>query len=222
MPGHIPGTGSISIGDAAGSGRSLNELRNIKRSTTVNANMSMSTLRDWFRDFVDGGGDGAGLFPDTGDRISFSQFRNMTIFGIQVEAQNETDTTYDNSEDARLRVNGIHGTEDFTFRLTGPEGYDVTISPVGAADALFNGLGGANNNSRDYEYTLTCTDDNTNASFEVIFRCDEGTAPSEMIGTTTSGGDGEVYTFGTPSSTAYGDTITIYVQDPDPSGESYG
>ena len=103
MAGRIPTSGAISIGDGSGTGRSLNELRNIKRSTTTNSEMAMSTLRDWFRSYVDPTGDTDSVFPGAGDEISFSDFRNMIIFGIQMEVANESDTEYDNSANGELR-----------------------------------------------------------------------------------------------------------------------
>ena len=95
MPGYIPSSGAVSIGDAAGSGRSLNELRNIKRTTTTNSAMALSTLRDWYRSYVDPAGDPSGNFPAAGNAISFSDWRNVTITGVKVRVTNETDDTYD-------------------------------------------------------------------------------------------------------------------------------
>ena len=89
MPGRLPASGSISVGDASGADSSINALRNIKRSTTTNSEMAMSTLRDWFRSYVDGAGDPSSNFPGAGDTISFSDFYNLTIFGVQIELQNE-------------------------------------------------------------------------------------------------------------------------------------
>ena len=227
MAGRIPTSGSISIGDAAGSGRSLNELRNIKRSTTTNSQMAMSTLRDWFRSYVDPTGDASSNFPGAGDEISFSDFRNMVIFGVQMEVANESDTEYDNSANGQLRINGINGTEDYTFRLQGlSDGYDTSLTPTDTADATFTGLGGSAQYSRGFDYTLTCTDDTTGVIFTLTFQIGLGSTSADstkakITGTTTSGGNGTVYTFGSQS-TSFGDTMVIYIEDPDPSGTSYG
>ena len=222
MAGRIPTSGAISIGDGSGTGRSLNELRNIKRSTTTNSEMAMSTLRDWFRSYVDPTGDTDSVFPGAGDEISFSDFRNMIIFGIQMEVANESDTEYDNSANGQLRINGVNGTEDYTFRLQGiDDGYDTSLSPTGTADATFTGLGGNAQYSTGYDYTLTCTDDTTGVAFTLTFQIGLGSSNAKITGTTTAGGNGTVYTFGNQG-TSFGDTMVIYIEDPDPSGTSYG
>lgn len=223
MAGYIPNTGAVSIGDAASSGRSLNELRNIKRSTTTNSEMAMSTLRDWYRTYVDGAGDPSGNFPAAGDQISFSDFRLMTVLGVQMEVRNESDTAYDNSGDGQLRINGINGGEDYTFRLQGiSDSYDTTISPVGTTDATFTSLGGTGTGSTGYDYTLTVTDDVTNAVFTLTFQIGLGSSGGQITGTTTAGGDGTVFVFGSQSSGSFGDTMLILIGDPDPSGTTYG
>jgi len=222
MAGRIPTSGAISIGDGAGAGRSLNELRNIKRSTTTNSQMALSTLRDWFRTYVDPAGDPSSNFPGAGNEISFSDFRNMIIFGVQMEVANESDTVYDNSANGQLRINGINGTEDFTFRLQGiSDGYDTTITPSGTNDGTFTGLGGNAQYSTGYDYTLTCTDDTTSAAFTLTFQIGLGSSNAQITGTTTAGGNGTVYTFGSQG-TSFGDTMVIYIEERDTSGTAYG
>ena len=210
MPGRLPASGSISIGDASGADSSINALRNIKRSTTTNSEMAMSTLRDWFRSYVDGAGDPSDNFPGAGDAISFSDFYNLTIFGVQIELQNETDSQYTELNDGKLRINGINGTEDFSFNFNGETG-----EPTGTGDHEF-----LNVNSGDH--TLTCTDSTTNAEFTLAINIGKGGTASKITGTTTAGGNGTVYTSDATGGGGYSTTLVIYIEDPDPSGTAYG
>ena len=210
MPGRLPASGSISIGDASGADSSINALRNIKRSTTTNSEMAMSTLRDWFRSYVDGAGDPSDNFPGAGDAISFSDFYNLIIFGVQIELQNETSNQYNNANNGKLRINGINGTEDFSFNFNGS-----TQEPTGTADVEYTSLNSGN-------YTLTCTDSTTSAEFTLAINIGYGGTASKITGTTTAGGDGTVYTSDATNGGGYSSTLVIYIEDPDPSGTAYG
>jgi hypothetical protein len=184
----------------------------------------MSSLRNWFRSYVDGAGDPDGNFPGAGDPISFSDFRKMTVFGAAIEMRNETDTTYDDSANGQLRVNGIGGSEDFTFRLqrSAPDAYDTTQTPSGVADTEFTGLGGSASGSQNLVYTLTVTDDTTSASFTLTVTMGLGGSGGKITGTTTSGTNSTDYNFASQSTSTYSGTVTMYVEDPDGSGRSYG
>lgn len=210
MAGRLPASGPISIGDAAGSTSSLNALRNIKRSTTTNSQMAMSTLRDWYRSFVDGAGDPSSNFPGAGDAISFSDFYNLIIFGVQIELQNETSNQYANANNGKLRINGIDGTEDFSFNFNGQ-----THEPTGTADVEYSSLNSGN-------YTLTCTDSTTSASFTLSINIGYGGTASKITGTATAGGSGTVYTSDATNGGGFSSTLVIYIEDPDPSGTAYG
>lgn len=214
---YIPNTGQIQVSD-------LNVLKNVKTATGETDQGSMSSLRNWFRSYVDGAGDPDDNFPGSGDTISFSDFRKVTVFGAAMEMQNETDTTYDDSNNGKLRINGIGGSEDFTFRLqrSAPDAYDTTNTPSGVADAEFTGLGGAASGSQNLVYTLTVTDDTTSASFTLTVTMGLGSTGGKVTGTTTSGTNSTNYNFTGQSASVYSNTLTMYVEDPDGSGRSYG
>ena len=214
MAGHIPHSGSVSIGDAAPEGSRLNELRNLKRSTTTNSQMAMSTLRDWFRTYVNPAGDSLGGFPDSGNQISMSDFRGMKIWGCNVRSKNESTSTYANSNNASLKIKGINGTGDYDFRLGGVWQY-----PSGSTEVEFTGFNGDGSES----HTLTVKDDGgTSTQFTLEWVPGYGTGQAKIVGTTTSGTNGQAYNWTTSSPSTYSEYSNFWVEEADPSGTAYG
>ena len=233
MAGYIPSSGAISIGDAAGATRSLNELRNIKRTTTTNSAMALSTLRDWYRCYVDGSGDPSSNLASAGNAISFSEFRNITITGIKVRVSNETDSTYDNSDNAAIKAYGLNGSLDYTFRLVGiTEEHDQTLTAEGTNEVTFSGLGGGAKHSSGYTYNLYITDDTTSAQFYLTVKVNVGTSGATITGNATSGaaapgscsgGAIAETAFGSQGQAgSYSSYQTWYIEARDPSGTAYG
>lgn len=233
MAGYIPNSGAISIGDAAGSTRSLNALRNIKRSTTTNSAMAMSTLRDWYRCYVDGSGDPSSNLPSSGNQVSFSDFRNITIIGIKVRVTNETDDTYDRTDNAAIKCIGLNGSSDYTFRLIGVEesAHDETQTVEGSSEATFSNLGGTGKHSRGYSYNLYVTDDTTGAQMYLTIKVNVGTSGATVTGNATSGAAAPGgCSGGAVSETAfssqgqagsYSSYQSWYIEARDPSGTAY-
>jgi|TARA_Y100000310_G_scaffold325836_1_gene389939 hypothetical protein len=214
MAGNIPTSGSVSVGDAAGSGKSLNELRNVKRSTTTNSQMAMSTLRDWFRTYVNPTGDSLGGFPDSGNEISMSDFHGMKIWGCNVRSKNESTSTYANSNNASLKAKGINGTGDYAFHLNSTWQY-----PSGSAEVEYTGLNGDGSTS----HTLTVRDEGgTNTDFTLLWCPGYGTGQAKIYGTTTSGTNNQTYNWTTNSSSTYSEYSNFWVEEADPSGTAYG
>lgn len=218
MAGRIPVSGSVSIGDGAGDDRSLNKLRNIKRATTTNSEMAMSTLRDWFRAYVNPTGDAAGNFPDSGNEIAVSDFRDMRIWGCAVRLNNEDTSTYANTNNGKVQAYGLYGTGDYCFSVNGGTAWNC---PVGSAIAEFSQS--SYNFDSDTVYTLTVMDETSpTVQFDLKFQVGYGSGTAYLEGTTSCGTDEQKYYVTNPSSSVYSDYSYFYVAVADPEGTTYG
>lgn len=220
MAGHIPSSGSVSMSTAAGDTRSMYRLRNIKRSTGDTSQQAMSTLRDWFRTYVNPAGDAGGNFPDSGNQIAFSNFRDMKIWGCAVRSQNETTSTYNTDDNAKLKVYGLNGTSDYAFTIGG-----VEQNPSGAAEVEFSksATGQSFNGDGTASHTLTVKDEGgTSAEFTLTWVPGYGTGQAKIEGTTTSGTNNQAYNWSTNSPSSYSEYSYFYVEEADPSGTAYG
>lgn len=78
----------------------LQQVKNIKVKCDDQDAVSMGDMRDWFRSY---GLDPADGLPDPGvDTIKLSDFEDCTTFGGWIFMRNETQSTYNNREDAAI------------------------------------------------------------------------------------------------------------------------
>jgi len=162
---YINPSGSISVGNTAGSGQSLNILRNFRTSSGVNVNTSVDFLRTFFRDFTQNSS--ANNRP-----ISFTQFRGGLVFRVDIVQFNECSGRgpYHDRNDGvlQLRVTGGSGG---TFNLNGMTG-NQTIANGGTA--LWTNLGGTYGGNTRGDYSLIITDNPTNVYISMtLVRCYE-------------------------------------------------
>lgn len=216
MAGHIPSSGSVSMGPIAGDTRSMYRLRNLKRSTGDTSQQNMSTLRDWFRTYVNPAGDAGGNFPNSGNQIAFSDFYDMKIWRVGIRNVNESASTYSDSNNAQFRVYGSYGSNDFAFHLNGGSNAGWQY-PSGGAEVLFTGFNGGSS------YTFTARDEGgPDADFTLTYYPGYNTATAYMRGTTTSGSNNTNYNWSTNSPSSWSEYSYFYVEEADPSGVSYG
>lgn len=122
-------TDGISVGNAAGSENSLALLRAIKATSTAaqvhnQANTSFNTLRNFLRKYA--------VLDNTvtgsNTEVSFGDFALTTIFGVAVQAWNETPRTvngfnYDDNGNGRIEMIGVNGGRsrggNFSFAVAG-------------------------------------------------------------------------------------------------------
>lgn len=212
MAGHIPSSGSISMGPAAGDTRSIYRLRNLKRSTGDSSQQSLSNMRDWYRTYVGPAGDPSDNMPGSGNQVSFSDFHNHKVWRVAVRAQTETPTQYTNNNDAELRIYGSYGSSDYYFTCNGS-----TQHPSGSTEVYFSSMDSGTN------YTVTCSDEGgTDAIFYLTYNPGYGGGSHSIIGSTTSGANGTHYYWSTKSSSSWSEYSYFYVEEADPSGTAYG
>ena len=116
---YINPSGSISVGNTAGSGQSLNILRNFRTSSGVNVNTSVDFLRTFFRDKTQSTTD-----PRAYNRpMAFTGFRGGMVFRIDIVALNDCSSRgpYHDRNDGLLQLRVTGGTGNlFNLYLEGP------------------------------------------------------------------------------------------------------
>ena len=154
---YINPSGSISVGNTAGSGQSLNILRNFRTGSGVNVNTSVDYLRTFFRDKTQSTTD-----PRAYNRpMAFTGFRGGMVFRMDIVTFNDCPGRgpyHDRNEGLlQLRVTGGTGIL-FNLTLDGlPPGAGVrTISSGGIA--TWNQLGGTYNGVTRGTYSLLIAD----------------------------------------------------------------
>jgi len=179
-PKNIPSTGALGIGSTAGVDRSINLVRNIKRTTTATSEGSMDRLRNWFNDYV--GTPGGFTALSGSESIALSQWRGARITGFSVQARNETSNPgYDNNNDGRLTCQGFFDDKTSTkFKLV-RSSYNSTKTAQHGNAITFTGIDGDSSG----EMTLTITNSLDNEATMLFKPKRSGT--SYMKSTTTVG-----------------------------------
>lgn len=131
MPGVLKSDGNdeLSVGNAAGNENSMSLLRAIKATSNAaqahnQANTSFNTLRNFIRKYavLDS------TVTGSGTEVAFGDFTNTTIFGVTVQAWNETPRTvngfnYDDRGNGRIEMIGVNGGRarggNFSFAVAG-------------------------------------------------------------------------------------------------------
>jgi hypothetical protein len=153
---YINPSGSISVGNTAGSGQSLNILKNFRTSTGVNVNTSVDFLRTFFRDKTQSTTD-----PRAYNRpMAFTGFRGGMVFRMDIVTFIDCPGRgpyHDRNEGLlQLRVTGGTGSL-FNLYLSGPPGEgNRTISSGGIA--TWSQLGGTYGSNPRGTYSLLIAD----------------------------------------------------------------
>lgn len=162
---HIITSGALSIGDtaAAGSGLSLNRLRNYRNGTAVVTPTSVGTLGTFFSTYTQNSTIGAVPYK-------FSQFRNGLVFRISIDqfTQCAGRGNYHDQSNGILRLTVIGGSGgNFSFT-----GMTANQTVGNGAQVSWTNLAGTWTSSNRGDYSLTITDVNTGVAIAMtLVRC---------------------------------------------------
>jgi hypothetical protein len=162
---HIITSGALSIGDTApaGSGLSLNRLRNYRDGTAVVTPTSVGTLGTFFSTYTQNSTIGAVPYK-------FSQFRNGLVFRISIDefTQCSANGSYHNQSNGILRLT-VRGGSGGNFTFTGMTA-NQTVS--NGAQVSWTNLAGSYTGNTRGDYSLTITDVNTGVAIAMtLVRC---------------------------------------------------
>lgn len=146
---YINTTGSISVGSTAGSGQSLNILRNFRSGSGVNVNTSVDFLRTFYRDKTQSNTD-----PRSYNRpMAFTGFRGAFVYRIDIVTfQNcSNHANYHDATDGVLQLRVTGGTGG-TFTILSSAGNRTIAS---GAIATWNNLAGTYGSNYRGDYTLS-------------------------------------------------------------------
>lgn len=192
-PKGIPSNGPIAIGNSKGVSSSINLTKDIKKETLHNqANTSFDALRDWFYTYVGSVGNFSG---GSSGAVKKSHWKNCVIVGFTAEAANETASTYNDANDAKLRIRTYFGYQNakiqYTMSRSGYSTQNKTPS-THASSVTFTGMDG---DLTGYNLTAQYTSGTTlGATIGMTFNPSRAGQPS-IIGSSTVASDGFTYNY---------------------------